>query len=197
MCKSKSWDARDIQVETLGAVRECMLTRVARLKRAAIDDDVEEEINEEVLLDACYFLYRISRPGSSPMRRRTKRDVLKHNCNKNTVLAEDDNVHVMYVSGSSWIARLEAVQISSRVVRENCRRFVFLTRDVLLVDSGQTRSKREQVSTSEQTCDCSKPGQLQERRAVSTREQTLWLKKRWSKWESSTTRMVSTCVQNW
>ena len=53
----ESWEARDIQLETLDAVRECMLKWVAWLKRAGFDDDVEEESYEEVILDACYFPY--------------------------------------------------------------------------------------------------------------------------------------------
>ena len=42
----KSWAARDIQFETLDAVRECLLKWVAQMKLACVDDDAEGECDE-------------------------------------------------------------------------------------------------------------------------------------------------------
>ena len=169
------------------------------MKRTGFDDDVEEESNEEVILDACYFPYHISRPGVSPTRRQTERDELKYNCNKNIVFAEEENLHVLHVIDSSGTGRMGVVQISSRVVSENCRRLVFAIRGVLIGDSGQVRVKQEQFSASEFRQTLASAASLVhcERSAVRTVKQSLWHMKRWSKWRNSTTRIFSTCVKNW
>ena len=80
----KFWEARAIQLEELDAVRECLPRLVARLGRACIDDDAEDERDEEVVLDACSFPHRTASPGASPLRRRTERDVLKDSRDKGT-----------------------------------------------------------------------------------------------------------------
>ena len=51
--RNRSWEARDIQLEAPGAVRECLPKFVVRLKHASFDDDAEDERDGEVVLDAC------------------------------------------------------------------------------------------------------------------------------------------------
>ena len=123
---------------------------------------------------------------------------LKDICNKNIVFAEEDNIHVLHVIDSSGTGRMGVVQISSRVVSENCRRLVFATRGVLIGDSGQVRVNQEQFSTSEFRQTLASAASLVhcERSAVRTVKRSLWHMKRWSKWRSSTTRIFPTCVKN-
>ena len=91
-----SWAARNIQVEAPGAGRECLAKLVARLNHARIEDDAEDERDEEVVLDACFFPHRTASSEVSPLRRRTEHDVLKNSRDKeNRVFAEEDAIHVL------------------------------------------------------------------------------------------------------
>ena len=63
-----SWEVRVIQLEALVVVRECRPKLVARLMYACMVDDAEDELDEEIVLDACLFLHRTAIIGSSPLR---------------------------------------------------------------------------------------------------------------------------------
>ena len=56
--RNRSWEARDIQLEALGADRECLPKLAVRLKHASIDDDAKDERDGEVVLDACVHSHR-------------------------------------------------------------------------------------------------------------------------------------------
>ena len=60
----KALEARVIQLEALGAVRECQPKLVARLKQARIVDDAEDECDNEIVLDAFVFPHRAESPWS-------------------------------------------------------------------------------------------------------------------------------------
>ena len=141
----KSWEATVIQLEALGAARECLPKSVARLKHARIVDDAEDERDDEVVLDACFFPHRAASLGASPLRRRTERDVRKDSCgNRNMVFAEGDAIHVLCATVSFKTARLRVVRTSSRVVCDSCVRSVSAARCFWLLDSGQLRVIQEQ-----------------------------------------------------
>ena len=61
----KACEARDIQLEVLGATSKCLPKLVARFKHARPDDDDEDERDEEVILDACFFPHCTASPGAS------------------------------------------------------------------------------------------------------------------------------------
>ena len=84
--RNRSWEARDIQLEALGAVRECLPKLAVRLKHASFDDDAEDERDGEVVLDACVDSHRTASPGASTLRRRTVRDVLQDSRDKENIL---------------------------------------------------------------------------------------------------------------
>ena len=75
----KSWEARVIKLEALGATRECLPKLVARLKPGRIDDGAEYERNEEGVRD-CLFPQYYANPGVFPLRRRTERGVRRDSC---------------------------------------------------------------------------------------------------------------------
>ena len=81
----KACEARDIQLEVLGATSECLPKLVARLKHARPDDD-EDERDEEVILDACFFPHCTASPGASPLRRQTERGVREDSCGKGNIV---------------------------------------------------------------------------------------------------------------
>ena len=102
----KACEARDIQLEVLGATSECLQKLVARLKHARPDDDAEDERDEEVILDACFFPHCTASPGASPLRRRTERDVREDSSNKgNKVFAWSDAIHVPSAIVLFWAVR--------------------------------------------------------------------------------------------
>ena len=175
-----AWEARDIQLEVLGAASECLPKLVARLKHARVDDDAEDERKGEVILDAWFFPHRTASPAASPLRKRTKRDVRKDSCSKeNIAIAEFHTMHMLHTmrydaraarhcsfkTGRLWVARTR-----SRVVCGNCEWSVAATQGVLLKNSGQFRFKHpaEMYRLCLMTADaehweaheCSKPGQL-------------------------------------
>ena len=81
----KACEARDNQLEVLGATSECLPKLVARLKHARPDDD-EDERDEEVILDACFFPHCTASPGASPLRRQTERGVREDSCGKGNIV---------------------------------------------------------------------------------------------------------------
>ena len=64
-----SWEVRVIQLEALAVERKCRPKLVARLMYARMIDDAEDELDEEVVLDACLFQHRTAIIGSSPLRK--------------------------------------------------------------------------------------------------------------------------------
>ena len=106
-----------IQLEALVAERERLPKSVARLKHACMVDDAEDERDEETFLDACFFLHRTAIIGSSPLRRRTERDVRQNSYGRrNRVVAEGDAIHVLNSTVPLKTARLRVVRTSSPVV---------------------------------------------------------------------------------
>ena len=85
-------EARAIQHEALGAARECLPKFVARLKHARPDDDAEDERDEEIVLDACFFPHRTASSGASPLRRRTERDVRKDSRGRGNISLQTENI---------------------------------------------------------------------------------------------------------
>ena len=113
----KAWEARVIQLEALGAARECWLKLVARLKQARTVDDAEDECDAEIVLDASIFPYRTVSPGASRSERETERDVREASCDKrNTVVKEGDTINVLCDTVSSKTVRLRVVRAGLRVV---------------------------------------------------------------------------------
>ena len=120
----KSREARDIQLEALGAARECRTKLVVRWKPARVDDDSKDELDEEVVLDACFFPHRTASPGVSLLRRRTERNVLRDSRDKRGTqpFAEGDAIHVLCAIVTIKTVRLWMVRAGSQVVCDNCRR---------------------------------------------------------------------------
>ena len=79
--RTKAWEAREIQLEALGAKRECLPKLGARLKHDRTDDDAEDERNEGVLRD-CVCPQDYANPGVSPLMRPTEREVRRDSCDK-------------------------------------------------------------------------------------------------------------------
>ena len=151
----KSWKARVIQPEALGAKRECLSKLVARVKHDRIDDDdAEDECNEEVLCD-CFFTQCIVSPGASPHRSRTECEVRRDSC----------------AIVSFKTVRRRVVQTSSQVMCDSCRRSVSPVQGCLFSDAGQSHFKQEQFSCTGcwmvagverwESHECNKLGQLQ------------------------------------
>jgi len=139
--------SRDIQIEALGAARECLLRTVARLKHARPDEDAvdEDERDAEVALEGPVSLpHRTGSPGASLLRRRTGSDVLKNGRGRgNIVFAEGDALNVPFTIASFRTARLWVVRAGSRVVCDSCARSVPTAQGFLLSDSGRSRFMQE------------------------------------------------------
>ena len=90
------WEARVIQLEALGAARECRPKLVARLKQARIVDDAEDECDEEIVLNASFCPHRTVSLGASRSGRQTERDVREASCDqRNTFVKEGDIINVL------------------------------------------------------------------------------------------------------
>ena len=105
------------------------------------DDEAEDERDEEVILDACFFPHGTASPGASPLRRHTERDMREDSCAKGTLSSRwSDAIHVPSAIVLFKAARLQEVRISSRVLCDSCGPSVPATQGVLLSDCGQSRS---------------------------------------------------------
>ena len=81
----KAWEAREIQLEALGAKRMCQSECAALVELDRSDDDAKDERDKEIMC-ACYFPQRKVSPGSSPWRIRTKRDVRQDSLGKEHIV---------------------------------------------------------------------------------------------------------------
>ena len=116
----KSWEARAIQPEALGAQCEGLTKSAIREKLGRIDNDAEDECNEEVLYE-CLFPQCIISPGTSPMWRQTECEVRRVSC-----------AIVPFKS-----VRRRVVQTRSRVMCDSGRRKVSAVEGCLLLGSRQ------------------------------------------------------------
>ena len=125
----KAWEARVIQLEALGAVRECRPKLVARLKQARIVDDAEDECDGEIVS-----------LGASRSGRQTERVVREASCDKrSTVVKEGDTISVLCDTVSFKTVRLRVVRAGLRVVCDSCERSVSAAQGLLISDFDHLR----------------------------------------------------------
>ena len=136
----KAWEARDMQLEALGAKRECQSEWAAQVELDRIDDDAIDERDKEVM---CAWKVSL---GSSPWRIRTKRDVRQDSLGKeHLVVVESDAIHRLCSVVSFKTAQRREVQTSSRILCDGCGRSVSAVQGRLCSDAGQLQFKQEQV----------------------------------------------------
>ena len=135
----KAWEAREIQLEALGAKRECQSEWEAEAEPNSIGDDAENERDKEVM---CAFPQWKASLGSSPWRIRTKRDVRQDSLDKeHIVVVESDAIHRPCSVVSFKTAQRRVVQTISRILCDGCGRSVSAVQGRLCQDAGQLQFK--------------------------------------------------------
>ena len=136
----KAWEAREMQLEALGAKRECQSEWAAQVELHRSDDDAKDERDKEIM---CAWKVSL---GSSPWRIRTKRDVRQDSLGKeHIVVVESDAIHRLCSVVSFKTAQRRVVQTSSRILCDGCGRSVSAVQGRLCSDAGRLQFKQEQV----------------------------------------------------